>query len=43
MKAFHKPTPEQRRRALLTAVVLVATVLAIYAVFLLKVASLTGS
>jgi hypothetical protein len=37
---LHKPTPEQRRRALVTAVVLAATVLGIYVVFILKVVSI---
>jgi hypothetical protein len=36
----HKPTPQQRRNALLSAAVLAAMVCGIYAVFLLKVFSL---
>lgn len=35
----HKPTQQQRRNALLTAGVLAAMVLGIYAVFMLKVFS----
>jgi len=42
MNQLHKPTPEQRRRAWVTAAVLAATVVAIYGVFLLKVASQAG-
>ena len=37
MAELHKPTPEQRRRAWVTAAVLFGTVVAIYAVFVLKV------
>ena len=37
---LHKPTPDQRRRAVVTAVVLVATVLGIYCVFIFKVVSI---
>ena len=40
MAELHKPTPGQRRRAVITAVVLAATVLGIYAVFILKVVSI---
>jgi hypothetical protein len=36
MAERHKPTPEQRRRALVSAAVLAATVLAIYVTFMLK-------
>jgi len=36
MAERHKPTPEQRRRALVSAIVLAATVVAIYATFVLK-------
>jgi len=35
----HKPTPQQRRNALLSAIVLGAMVLGIYGVFMLKVFS----
>jgi hypothetical protein len=42
MTELHKPTPEQRRRAWVSAVVLVATVLAIYGVFVFKMASQAG-
>ena len=35
----HKPTPQQRRNALLTAGLLAAMVLGIYGVFMLKVFS----
>ncbi len=35
----HKPTPQQRRNALLSALVLAAMVLGIYGVFMLKVFS----
>jgi hypothetical protein len=38
MAGSHKPTPEQRRRAVVSAVVLAATVLAIYLTFMLKFA-----
>lgn len=34
----HKPTPEQKRRAIVTAVVLALTVAAIYFTFMLKFA-----
>ncbi len=34
----HKPTPEQRRRALVSALVLAAMVLGIYLTFILKFA-----
>jgi hypothetical protein len=36
MAGSPKPTPEQRRRAVASAVVLAATVLAIYVTFMLK-------
>lgn len=36
MAERHKPTPEQRRRALVSAVVLALTAVAIYATFVLK-------
>jgi len=36
MDERHKPTPEQRRRAIVTAVVLALTVAAIYFTFILK-------
>jgi hypothetical protein len=36
MAEGHKPTPEQRRRAVISAVVLAATVVAIYLTFMLK-------
>jgi len=39
MADSHKPTPQQRRNALLTAGVLAALVLGIYGVFMLKVFS----
>ena len=35
----HKPTPQQRRGALISALVLAAMVLGIYGVFMLKVFS----
>jgi hypothetical protein len=38
MAGSPKPTPEQRRRAVASAVVLAATVLAIYVTFMLKFA-----
>jgi hypothetical protein len=38
MAERHKPTPEQRRRAVVSAVVLALTVVAIYATFVLKFA-----
>jgi hypothetical protein len=34
----HKPTPEQRKRALVSALVLAATVVAIYVTFIVKFA-----
>jgi hypothetical protein len=37
MEQPHKPTPEQRRNARLSALVLAAMVIGIYAVFMLKV------
>ena len=37
MEQRHKPTPEQRRNALVSALVLAAMVVGIYAVFMLKV------
>jgi len=42
MSELHKPAPEQRRRAWVTAAVLAATVVAIYGVFLFRVATLAG-
>jgi hypothetical protein len=38
MAGSHKPTPEQRRRAVASAVVLAVTVVAIYLTFMLKFA-----
>jgi hypothetical protein len=38
MAEGHKPTPEQKRRAVLSAVLLAATVVAIYLTFMLKFA-----
>lgn len=38
MAGPHKPTPEQRRRAIASAVLLAVTVLAIYLTFMLKFA-----
>ena len=38
MAGGHKPTPEQKRRALVSAVVLAAMVVGIYATFVLKFA-----
>jgi hypothetical protein len=38
MAGSPKPTPEQRRRAVASAVVLAATVLAIYVTYMLKFA-----
>lgn len=38
MAEGHKPTPEQKRRAVVSAVVLAAMVVAIYATFVLKFA-----
>ena len=43
MNELQKPTPEQRRRAWLTAAVLAATVVGIYAVFMFRVATLAGA
>jgi hypothetical protein len=39
MAELHKPTPEQRRRAWVSAAVLAGTALAIYLVFMLKFAA----
>jgi hypothetical protein len=39
MADLHKPTPEQRRGAWLTAAVLAGTAVAIYLVFMLKIAA----
>jgi hypothetical protein len=36
MAEGHKPTPEQKRRAVISAAVLAATAVAIYLVFMLK-------
>jgi len=36
MSEGHKPTPEQRRRAVISAVVLAVTVVAIYLTYMLK-------
>jgi hypothetical protein len=38
MAEGHKPTPEQKRRAVISAAVLAATAVAIYLVFMLKFA-----
>ena len=38
MAGGHKPTPEQKRRALVSAIVLAAMVVGIYATFVLKFA-----
>ena len=38
MAEGHKPTPEQRRRAIATALVLVAMVVGIYLTYMLKFA-----
>jgi len=38
MAEGHKPTPEQKRRAVISAVVLAVTVVAIYATFMLNFA-----
>ena len=38
MTGGHKPTPEQRRRAVASAVVLAAMVVAIYVTYMLKFA-----
>ena len=38
MAGGHKPTPEQKRRAVVSAVVLAAMVVGIYATFVLKFA-----
>lgn len=38
MSGGHEPTPEQRRRAVVTAVVLALTVAGIYFTFMLKFA-----
>jgi hypothetical protein len=38
MAGSQKPTPEQKRRAVISALVLAATVVAIYATFMLKFA-----
>ena len=38
MAGSHKPTPEQRRRAVASAVVLAVTVVAIYVTYMLKFA-----
>ena len=38
MAEGHKPTPEQKRRAVVTAVVLALAVAAIYATYMLKFA-----
>ncbi len=37
MQEPHKPTPQQRKNALVSALVLAAMVIGIYAVFMLKV------
>lgn len=38
MAEGHKPTPEQKRRAVISAVVLAAMVVGIYATYMLKFA-----
>ena len=38
MAEGHKPTPEQKRRAIMTAVVLAAMVVAIYLTYMIKFA-----
>jgi hypothetical protein len=38
MAGSHKPTPEQRRRAVASAVLLAVAVVAIYATYMLKFA-----
>ena len=38
MTEGHRPTPEQRRRAVVSAVVLAATAVAIYLTYMLKLA-----